>query len=101
MNASSALTCAQRALCLLAFDCLVVGEQNLMMKPLSSRYGVSVTRTALPEERHTANMSPGTALERMDHQAASCRPQALPSHGSRDAFRVGSPLPGRLVQVKH
>ena len=30
----------QRTLCLLAFDCMVVGEQNLMSKPLSSRYGV-------------------------------------------------------------
>merc|ERR1711939_512967 len=29
----------QRTLCLLAFDCLVVGEQNLMQKALSSRYG--------------------------------------------------------------
>ncbi|KAL7007850.1 Dcp1p-Dcp2p decapping enzyme complex alpha subunit [Cystobasidiomycetes sp. EMM_F5] len=29
----------RRTLCLLTFDCLVVGEENLMHKPLSSRYG--------------------------------------------------------------
>lgn len=32
--------CIQRKLCLLAFDCINVADQNLMSKPLSSRYGV-------------------------------------------------------------